>query len=61
MAILNYLKDNPAATQADLSHNIPDLSFASAKYQVNQLSKTGFIKRQGSNKNGSWIVMINEG
>ena len=56
LAILRYLKENPAATHADLSQNIADLSFASAKYQVNQLSKAGLIKRQGSNKNGSWIV-----
>lgn len=57
LAILRYLKENPAATHADLSQNIADLSFASAKYQVNQLSKAGLIKRKGSNKNGSWIVI----
>ena len=57
LAILRYLKENPAAIHTDLSQNIADLSFASAKYQVNQLSKAGFIKRQGSNKNGSWIVI----
>lgn len=60
LAILRYLRENPAATHTDLSQNIADLSFASAKYQVNQLSKAGLIKRLGSNKNGSWIVMIDE-
>ena len=60
LAILRYLRENPAATHTDLSQNIADLSFASAKYQVNQLSKAGLIKRLGSNKNGSWIVMIDK-
>ena len=58
-SVINYLKEHPYATRQELADNIENLSFASAKYQVNILCKAGLLKRIGSNKTGHWEICTN--
>ena len=54
-AILEYLKENPNATQSDI---VPAVgrSLRSVKSDIAALKRKGFLEREGARKNGRWIV-----
>jgi ATP-dependent DNA helicase RecG len=54
-AILDYLADNPAATQKELAAAI-NRSVRSIKTDMENLQKQGLLEREGAKKNGRWIV-----
>ena len=55
-AILHILQDNPKATQKDVVEML-GISLATVKRLMNSLQKAGKIKRKGSNRSGSWLVI----
>ena len=55
-AILHILQDNPKATQKDVVEML-GISLATVKRLMNSLQKAGKIKRKGSNRSGSWVVI----
>jgi ATP-dependent DNA helicase RecG len=58
-AILEYLADNPAATQKELAAAI-NRSVRSIKTDMDSLQRQGILVREGARKNGHWIVRIPE-
>ena len=55
-AILRILRSNPKATQKDVVEML-GVSLATVKRLMNSLQKAGKIKRKGSNRSGSWVVI----
>ena len=55
-AILRILRTNPKATQKDVVEML-GVSLATVKRLMNSLQKAGKIKRKGSNRSGSWVVI----
>ena len=53
--IINYVRENPEATQSDLS-DWTGLSLSSVKKNMSILQEIGLLERSGSKKNGSWVV-----
>ena len=56
-AILEFLKDNPAATQSLVSTAVGK-SLRTVKNEIAALQKKGLLKREGAKKNGKWIVNV---
>ena len=55
-AILRILRTDPKATQKDVVEKL-GVSLATVKRLMNSLQKAGKIKRKGSNRSGSWVVI----
>ena len=55
-AILRILRTDPKATQKDIGKML-GISLATVKRLMNSLQKAGKIKRKGSNRSGSWVVI----
>ena len=55
--IIKYLKDNPKATQMELSENIENATLGGVKYNLIRLQESGVIKRVGGRKQGHWEVL----
>ena len=55
-AILRILRTDPKVTQKDVVEML-GISLATVKRLMNSLQKAGKIKRKGSNRNGSWVVI----
>ena len=51
-----FLRSNPKATQKDVVEML-GVSLATVKRLMNSLQKAGKIKRKGSNRSGSWVVI----
>ena len=54
--VLNYIKNNPTTTLKDIAEK-NNISFSYAKKIVEELKKSGILKRVGANKNGLWEVI----
>lgn len=57
--ILSYLKVNPMATQVDMQTEI-GLSRAGIEKILSQLKREGLLMREGSRRNGKWVVTNKE-
>lgn len=55
-AILEYLSDNPSATQSKISEIIGK-SVRTIKSDIAILKEKGLLVREGGKKNGSWVVV----
>ena len=55
-AILRILRTDPKATQKDVVGML-GVSLATVKRLMNSLQKAGKIRRKGSNRSGSWVVI----
>ncbi len=53
--IIAMLVENPRMTREELAEKL-GISFESVKYRLKKLKKSGKIERQGSRKNGEWVV-----
>ena len=53
--ILDMLNVNPAMTQTELMKKL-ELSRKQVQNDIKELQKEGLISREGSNRNGRWIV-----
>ncbi|MDD3350278.1 MAG: ATP-binding protein [Eubacteriales bacterium] len=53
--ILRFIRENPAIRQAELKEKL-EVSLATVKRLMADLQKRGTIERQGSNRNGKWII-----
>ncbi|MBO5072179.1 MAG: putative DNA binding domain-containing protein [Eubacterium sp.] len=53
--ILNLLRETPTMTQAMLMDRLK-LSRKQVQKDIKELKEQGFLKREGSNRNGRWIV-----
>ncbi len=58
IAILAAIKMHPSLTRDELAEET-GLSLATLKREITNLRKNGYITRDGSNKNGQWIILIN--
>ena len=54
-AIMNYLRENPNATQIDVAKAI-EKSRRSIQDAISALKEKGLLEREGARKNGRWIV-----
>lgn len=54
--ILCMLQDNPQVTQNDICGK-SGIPLRTVKRLMNNLKKDGKIRRRGSNRNGSWIIV----
>jgi len=57
--ILNWLKHNPNANYNELAKKTA-YSTATIKRHIQELKKSGIIERIGSDKTGSWRIIIND-
>jgi ATP-dependent DNA helicase RecG len=55
MAVLNFLRDNPNATQSAIATAI-GRSPRSVKSDIATLKEKGLLEREGAKRNGTWIV-----
>jgi ATP-dependent DNA helicase RecG len=55
--ILEFLSNNPDATQADTAKAI-DKSRTSVQEAISKLKDMGLLEREGAKKNGRWIVKL---
>lgn len=55
-AILRIFRTDPKATQKDVVEML-GVSLATVKRLMNSLQNAGKIKRKGSNRSGSWVVI----
>ena len=55
-AVLEILKEKPATTQTQLMERL-DLTRKQIQKVIKELQKEGFLVREGSNRNGRWIVV----
>ncbi|MCL1876065.1 MAG: putative DNA binding domain-containing protein [Synergistaceae bacterium] len=55
IAILNYLRENPNATQVDAAKAISK-SRRAVQETIAELKEKGLLEREGAKKNGRWIV-----
>ena len=58
IAILAAIKMHPSLTRDELAEET-GLSLATLKREITNLRENGYITRDGSNKNGQWIRLIN--
>ena len=54
--ILSIMKQNPSIIREDLANKL-GISLATLKRELTSLRKEGYITRNGSDKNGQWIVV----
>ena len=54
-AILELLAKNPTMTQAQLMEQM-ELTRKQVQKDVKELQEEGMLKREGSNRNGRWVV-----
>lgn len=55
--ILELLAGNPAMTQTELMKEL-DLSRKQIQKDIKELREKGILEREGSNRNGRWIVKV---
>ena len=56
---MELLKRNPKMTQKELIEEL-DLSRKQVQKDMKMLQEKGLLKREGSNRNGCWIVKIED-
>ena len=57
-AILSAMKQFPSITRDELANKL-DVSLATLKRELTSLRKRGYIARNGSDKNGQWLILRN--
>ena len=57
LAIINILKNNPAATQRQISE-ITGKSERTIKRRTVEMQKKGLIARENGKRNGTWWILI---
>ena len=55
-AILSMIGTHPSLNRAELAEKI-NLSLSTLKREIAILRKNGYIDRDGSNKNGHWLIL----
>ena len=55
--ILKLIEQNPEITRKQLADKLNDISEDGVKYNLDKLKKMGYIKRKGSTKSGSWVII----
>lgn len=53
--VLSILKDNPSISRREISIQL-NVSDSTIKRTLSRLKKTNLIKREGSTRNGKWII-----
>ena len=56
-AIIKLLSENPAMTQAKLVEEL-NLTRKQVQKDIKALQEEGVLTREGSNRNGRWVVKI---
>ena len=59
LEILNILNENPEMTQTMLMESL-GLSRKQVQKAIKELQEEGLLKREGSNRNGRWVIMKND-
>lgn len=54
-AILSIILKNPQATQGAIAKEV-EASLSTVKRIMRNLQKSGKLRREGTNRNGSWVV-----
>jgi len=54
--IILLMSENPSITKAQLSESI-GISVSAISQQIAKLKKQGFIRREGADKGGKWIII----
>lgn len=54
-AILSIILKNPQATQGAIAKEV-EASLSTVKRIMRSLQKSGKLRREGTNRNGSWVV-----
>ena len=55
-AILNIIQNDPSVTQKSIGKKL-GISIATVKRIMRSLQKRGWIQREGSSRNGSWVII----
>ena len=55
-AILQVIQDNPKMTQTDICEKT-GISLRTVKRAMSKLKKSGKLRREGTNRNGLWVVI----
>ena len=58
--ILAYLRANPAATQREIAAAV-GLSARGVEWNLKNLKAAGLLRREGSDRKGTWVVQSGEG
>lgn len=54
--IIEVIENNPSITRQEIAEAL-DITLDGVKWQLNKLKKEGTIKREGSSRNGKWVVI----
>ena len=54
--IIEAIENNPYITRQEMADTL-NITLDGVKWQLNKLKKEGFIKREGSSRNGKWVVI----
>ena len=49
------IAENPTITQAKLAKEL-DVTIRTIKRRLSKLQEEGIVRREGTNRNGSWII-----
>ena len=49
-------ENNPYITRQEMADTL-NITLGGVKWQLNKLKKEGAIKREGSSRNGKWVVI----
>ena len=55
--IIKLINDKPSITQSEIALKLNKTS-RMIRYYISELVANGYIKRDGTNKNGKWIINI---
>ena len=55
-AILNIIQNDSSVTQKNIGKKL-GISIATVKRIMRSLQKSGWIQREGSSRNGSWVII----
>lgn len=53
---INIIKENPSITQKDIANKL-NMTRDGVKYNMNVLKELSIIKREGSTKKGTWLIL----
>ena len=54
--IIEAIENNPYITRQEIADTL-NITLDGVKWQLNKLKKEGSIKREGSSRNGKWVVI----
>ena len=53
--MIALIAENPTITQAKLAKEL-DVTIRTIKRRLSKLQEEGIVRREGTNRNGSWII-----